>query len=140
MLRPWRPFVDNFDDFDKMFENFGMKAPIGFSPAVDVYEKGKEIVVEMPISQINPENVEISIENDILNIQGKMEKRSEVDDKNYYRREVRQGAFFRQIPLPARVLGEKASANYENGVLKIAIPKAEEKKVKKIAVKVNKKK
>jgi len=138
MLVPWRPFLDNVDDFDKMFDNFGMKAPVGFSPAVDVYEKGKEIILEMPIPQIKPENVEISIENDILTIQGKMEKKSEVDDKNYYRREVRQGAFFRQIPLPSRVIGEKASANYENGILKISVPKAEEKKGKKIEVKVRK--
>ncbi|MFA6536907.1 MAG: Hsp20/alpha crystallin family protein [Patescibacteria group bacterium] len=140
MLVPWRPSFENFDDFDKMFENFGMKAPIGFSPALDVYEKGKEMIIEMPIPQINPENLEISIENDILTIQGKMEKKSEVDDKNYYRREVRQGAFYRQIPMPAHVIGEKAVANYENGILKISVPKAEDKKVKKIEVKVNKKK
>jgi len=138
MLIPWRPFIEPFDDFDKFFSGFDKKAPAGFAPAVDIYEKGKDVIVEAPLSGIDPDKVDISIEDDVLTIKGKMDKKSEVEDKNYFRKEVRQGSFFRQVPLPAHVVGEKASAAYEDGVLKIAVPKAPETKAKKIEVKVKK--
>lgn len=140
MLIPWRPFLDSFDEFDKMFEGMNNRAPIGFSPAVDIYEKDKDLIIEIPIAGIDPEKVDISIEDDILTVQGKMEKKSEVEDKNYFRREIRKGSFYRQVPLPKHVVGDKASAAYEDGVLKISVPKAAETKAKKIEVKVNKKK
>lgn len=140
MLVPWRPFLEGFEDFDKLFEGMGGKSMIGGGPAVDIYEKGKDIIVEAPLAGIDPDKVEISIENDVLTMQGKMEKKSEVEDKNYYRREVRAGSFYRQIPLPKPVLGDKASAVYEDGILKVAVPKAPETKSKKIEVKVTKKK
>lgn len=137
MLIPWRPFLEPFEDFDRWF---GDKAPIGFSPAVDIYEKGNDLIIEAPLAGIDPDKMDISVENDVLTVQGKMEKKSEVEDKNYYRREIRSGSFYRQVPLPSHVIGDKASAAYENGVLKISVPKAAEKKAKKIEVKVNKKK
>ncbi len=132
--------MESFDDFDKFFENSGVKAPVGFAPAVDIYEKGRDLIVEIPLAGIDPEKVDISIEDDVLTLQGKMQKKSEVEDKNYYRREIRSGSFFRQVALPKHVLGDKASAAYQDGVLKVSVPKAPEKKSKKIAVKVNNKK
>ena len=139
MLIPWKPFLES-DEFDKLFDGFsGLKSPVGFSPAMDVYEKGDNLIIETPLAGIDPEKVDISIENDVLTIQGKMEKKSEVEDKNYYRREMRSGSFFRQMPLPAHVEGDKASAAYENGILKISVPKVPEHKGKKIEIKVNKK-
>lgn len=140
MLTHWRPFLEPFDDFDKMFENFGQKAPIGFSPQVDIYEKGNDLIVEAPMPGIDPEKFEINVDSDMLTLKGKMEKKSEVEDKNYYRREIRSGSYYRQIPLPSHVIGDKAKAEYEDGVLKISIPKAPEKKAKKIAIKLKKNK
>ena len=134
MLVPWRPFVEPFDEFDKFFDK--NQNPAGFSPAVDIYEKGKDLIVETTLVGLDPENLEISIENDILTMQGKMEKKSEVDEKNYYRREIRTGSFYRQIPLPLRVLGDKATAVFEAGVLKVKVPKASEQKQNKIEVKI----
>ena len=107
---------------------------------MDIYEKGQTLMIDVPLAGIHPEKVDISIENDILTIQGKMEKKSEVEEKNYFRRETRTGSFYRQVPLPAHVLGEKASAAYQDGILKIFVPKAPEKKMKKIEIKVEKKK
>jgi len=137
MLVPWQPFLEPFENFEKFF---GKNNPVGVVPAVDIYEKGKDIIVETTLAGIDPEKVEISIENDILTLQGKMEKKTEVEDKNYYRKEISTGSFYRQIPLPKPVVGDKAAATYENGVLKIAIPKAPEKKNKKIDVKIIKNK
>ncbi len=136
MLVPWKPFFEP-EEFDKFFDGFaGRNTSVGFSPAMDIYEDGGNLIIEAPMAGIKPEKVDISIENDILTIQGKMEKKSEVEDKNYYRREIQSGSFFRQVPLPAHVIGDKASAVYEQGVLKVSVPKVEEKKAKKIEVQV----
>lgn len=107
----------------------------GFTPAVDMYEDKDNLIVETQLAGIDPEKVDISIENDVLCLKGEGEKKSEVEEKNYYRKEIRRGSFYRSIPLPAHVLGDQASAEAVDGVLKISIPKAPEAKPKKIEIK-----
>ncbi len=125
---------------DKMFEDFSpVRAGMtSFVPAVDVYQDKDNVIVETQLAGIDPEKVDISIENDVLIIKGESQKKSEVEDKNYYRKEIRRGSFYRSVPLPAHVLGEKASAEAKDGVLKIVIPKSEEVKPKKIKIKTGK--
>jgi Molecular chaperone (small heat shock protein) len=106
----------------------------GFTPAVDVYEDKNNIIIETQLAGINPDDVTISIENDNLIIKGQSEKKSEIDEKNYYRKEIRRGSFFRSVSLPAKVLGDDAKAVAEDGVLKITIPKATETKAKTIKI------
>jgi HSP20 family protein len=106
----------------------------GFTPAVDMYEDKDNIVVETQLGGIDPEKVNISIENNVLSIKGESEKKSEVEDKNYYRKEIRRGSFYRSIPLPTKVDGDKASAVNEDGLLKITVPKAAEVKPKTIKI------
>lgn len=131
----WNPFFDGFDD-DWSFPSLSLNTKHGqFMPAVDVYEEKENIIVETQLAGIDPEKVDISIENDVLCIKGESEKKSEVEDKNYYRKEIRSGSFYRSIPLPAHVMGDKASAEAKDGVLRISIPKAEEVEPKKITVK-----
>jgi len=131
----WNPFFDGFDD-DWSFPSLSLNTKHGqFMPAVDVYEEKENIIVETQLAGIDPEKVDISIENDVLCIKGESEKKSEVEDKNYYRKEIRSGSFYRSIPLPAHVMGDKASAEAKDGVLRISIPKAEEAKPKKITIK-----
>lgn len=133
-LVKWSPMLEPFEEFDKFFESAGQ----GFAPALDVYETKKDVVVEAPLAGVNPEDVEIAIENDILTIKGESKRESEVDDKNYYRKEVRSGSFFRSVPLPAHVIADKAEAESEAGMLKITIPKAPEAQPKTIKVTVKK--
>ena len=76
----------------------------------------------------------------MLTIQGEAKKESEVEDKNYYRKEIFSGSFFRSIALPAHVVGDKAKAESKEGMLKITIPKAAEKKIKTIKIKISEKK
>lgn len=130
----WTPLLEPFEELDKVFSGLTPSVS-GFTPAVDLYQTKDEVVVETPLAGVDPERVEISIENDVLTIQGKSEKKSEIDEKNYYRKEVRYGSFFRSVAMPTHVLGDKANAEYENGMLKITIPKAPEAKTKKIAIK-----
>lgn len=143
-LIKWNPYGDafNFDDMDKVFNEMlpaVRGSQIGFTPAVDMYEEKDNIIVETQLAGIDPEKVNVSIENDVLCLEGEAEKKSEVDDKNYYRKEIRRGSFYRSIPLPTKVEGDKASAVNEDGVLKISIPKAQEVKPKSIKIQTKKK-
>lgn len=138
----WAPFLSEFDDMDKMMESMLPAVrgnQFGFTPAVDMYEDEDNIVVETQLGGIDPEKVDISIENNVLTIKGESEKKSEIDDKNYYRKEIRRGAFYRSIPLPTKVNGDAASAVNEDGVLKITVPKVSEIKPKTIKIQTKKK-
>jgi len=141
-LIKWSPFLsDNyFDDMDKMISEFMSisRGNKGFMPAVDMYEDNDNVVVETQLAGIDLEKINISIENDVLCIKGEGEKKTEVEEKNYYRKEIRRGNFYRSIPLPTRVDGDKASAVAEEGILKIYIPKASEAKPKSIKIKTKK--
>lgn len=122
----WSPVFDSFEDMDKAFNEFmpGLRhGENSFMPAIDMYEDNANVIVETQLAGINPENVSISIENDTLTIRGESEKKSEVEDKNYYRKEIKRGSFFRSIQLPVHVIGDKAIATADDGVLKISIPK-----------------
>ena len=99
-----------------------------------MYEEKNNVIVETQLAGIDPDKVSISIENDVLCVKGESEKKSEVEDKNYYRKEIRRGSFYRSIPLPTHVDGDNASAVAEDGVLKISIPKATEVKPKTIKI------
>ncbi|MEA3463884.1 MAG: Hsp20/alpha crystallin family protein [Patescibacteria group bacterium] len=140
-LIKWTPFLEPFEDMDKMFSEFApaVKGMGEFMPSVDVYEDKNNVVVETQLAGVDPEKVDISIKNDVLNIKGESEKKSEVEEKNYYRKEIRRGSFYRSVPLPAHVIGEKASASAEDGVLKVVIPKTSEAKPKMIKIKTKKK-
>jgi HSP20 family protein len=141
-LIKWTPFFPEYDDMEKAMESMLPAVrgnQYGFTPAVDMYEDKDNIVVETQLGGIDPEKVNISIENNVLTIKGESEKKSEIDEKNYYRKEIRRGAFYRSIPLPTKVNGDAASAVNEEGVLKITVPKATEVKPKTIKIQ-NKKK
>src|SRR6056297_173121 len=126
-LTRWSPFWDNFEDMEKAFSEFlpALRDDSGvFTPAVDIYEDKNNVVVETQLAGIDPEKVDLSIENDVLTIKGESEKKNEVEDKNYYRKEISRGGFYRNVALPTAVEGNKAKAVAEDGVLKVTIPKA----------------
>jgi len=141
-LIKWTPsFLEQMDEFDDMFKHmspFSENIP-GIYPAVDIYQDDHNVIVEAQLAGIEPTDVELSIHNDVLSLRGKLEKKTEIDEKNYYRKEIRSGQFHRSVALPADVLADAADAVYENGVLKITIPKEEKKQVKEIKIQVNKK-
>ncbi len=137
----WSPFLEPFEEMDKFIEEWHKQGVKGFAPAVDVYETKSNVVVEAPLAGVDPKHVSISIENDVLTIKGEVKKESEVDEKNYYRKEVRSGSFFRSISLPSHVNGDKATAESQEGMLTITIPKVTPTAPKTIKVTVaNKKK
>ena len=128
------PFLPPFRDFDRIL-NEGL-ATGDFVPAVDIYQDKDNLIVEMAAPRIDPENIEISVEHDVLTISGHTETKQEVKREDYYRKEVREGRFSRSLILPMPVKGDKAEATYEKGTLRVVLPKREEVKPKRIAVKV----
>ena len=101
---------------------------------VDVYQTDKEIVIQSAIAGIEPENLDISIEKDMVTIRGEREKQFEEKEKNYFYQECYWGRFSRKIILPAEVNSSKINASMKNGILTIRIPKIGRKKKTKISV------
>lgn len=142
-LIKWSPFLlpSWADEMDKMFEGLPAlsEGAKGFTPAINVYETKDSVVVETPLAGVDPKDVEVAVQNGILTVKGETKKESEVEEKNYYRKEVRAGSFYRQVALPTKVLEDKAAAEFENGMLKVKVPKAPEVKGKTVKVAVKKK-
>lgn len=135
----WEPlFADPFQEMENFLERSAGMSRQGFVPAVDVYQTKDAVVVETALAGVDPKDVEITLENDVLHIRGEMKRESEVDEKNYYRKEVRAGSFYRTVALPTKVASDQASAESHEGMLKITIPKAVE--VKPHTVKITAKK
>jgi len=119
---PWDPF----EELDRLFRDWpAMNAgkDRGFIPAIDMYQTKDAVVVESPLSGIKPEDVEVTVENGMLTLRGENRHEREVDEKDYYRKEVRSGSFCRRIPLPADVKEEDVKAEFKSGILKITCPK-----------------
>ncbi len=130
------PMLPNWSDMDKVLDDFNWPQLQGAIPAMDVYQTKDDVVVETPLPGVDPERVNISIENDVLTVESEVEKKNEVDERNYYRQEVRYSSFHRSVALPTAVKGDKAKATYDKGVLKIVIPKEERAKPKTVKVEV----
>ncbi len=92
-------------------------------PAVDIYQDKNNLYVEIPLIGINPNDVEISIDDNVLTIQGKSQEKKEIKEKDYLRKEIKKGAFRRMIKLPVEVKGNRAVAESVSGILEITIPK-----------------
>lgn len=135
---------DPFRDIDRFLsdDDWGLVPMVRRTFAdfpVDVYQTENEVTVELGVpSGIDPEKIDISVVGDTLTARTSAEDVEEKKAKNYFRREIRRGTFERSILLPAIVKADQAKASYEQGILKIVLPKAEEARVKKIEVKVKK--
>ncbi len=143
-IRRWEPFSDLMslrEAMDRLFEESfvrpGRVVPMEYARIVpvDVSQTENEVVVKASLPGAKPEDVDISILGDILTIKGESKSEQETKEQDYTRREVRYGAFERQLSLPAPVKAEQAEANFENGILTLRIPKAEEAKPKRIEIK-----
>ena len=105
--------------------------------SIDVYEKQNKLIVKSTIAGVKPDDIDISINNDMLTIRGKREDTEKIEDDQYLYRECYWGAFSRSVILPVEVQADKIDASLENGVLTIALPKI--KNAKQINIKVTEK-
>jgi HSP20 family protein len=140
----WDPFADLRGTMDRLFDE-GFSRPWRLIPAangegyeatfpVEVSETESDIEVKASLPGVKPEEVEITVQNDVLTIKAQHKDTSEEKKRDYYRREIRYGAFHRSMTLPVSVDSDKAEAAFENGVLSLKLPKAEALRPKQIKV------
>lgn len=130
----WNPST-LFNEFDRLMENAPRNRTL--TVALDVAENEDGYVVVATIPGVNAEDIEIVLEDGVLSIKGEIPSNNLINDEQYHIRERRFGKFSRSIRFPADVDADNIEATYENGVLTLAIPKVEEVKPRRIAVKIN---
>ncbi len=105
-----------------------------WTPPVDVAEEGDHLILKAELPGMREEDIEIEFENGLLTLKGERSFESEKTERNYHRIERSYGKFVRSFNLPRSVDAEGISANYENGVLEVTIPKREEAKPRQIRI------
>jgi len=101
---------------------------------IDVYQTDNEIVIKSTIAGVKPEDLDVSINNDMVTIRGDRKNDEVVETENYYYQECYWGTFSRSVILPVEVIADKAEAQMKNGILTIRLPKADTTKSKRIQV------
>ena len=140
-LTPFREAATLQDQINRLF-NAGFERTAedsnltAWAPAVDIYETEHELVVKADLPDVDPKDLDIRVENNILTIRGERKFEKKVDHENYLRVERAYGAFSRSFSLANTVNSEAIKADYQNGVLALSIPKREEAKPKQIKVNV----
>jgi HSP20 family protein len=135
---PAREMMTLREAMDRLFDDaftrpFSMRD--GWSaPAIDMYQTDDEIVVKASLPGIKVDEVQINITGDVLTLKGEVKHEEESKDKAWHIREQRWGSFQRSVALPTNVVADKAKAEFENGILNITLPKAEEVKPKTITI------
>jgi HSP20 family protein len=146
MMR-WDPFQDLRSAQDEMAQMSPMLAHAlglhtqqasgrtsAWAPALDISERKDAYLVTVELPGLKPEDLDITMEDGLLTIQGERQFTQESTEQQFHRVERRYGAFRRSITLPAHVMAEGIQASFEDGVLQILVPKAEEAKPKRIQV------
>ena len=140
--QPMRDAVTLRDAMDRLFDEaftrpWGLTdgGRLGLAPSVDMFETENDVVVRASLPGMKADNVEINVTGEMLTIKGETQEKSDVKEKAYHIREQRWGSFERSVALPTTVLSDKAKAEFEDGILTITLPKAEEVKPKTITVK-----
>lgn len=134
-------------EIDRVFDRFfgdrffgGMDLPElrswagTWAPTIDVNEGDDAFTVSAELPGVDPKDIDVSLSGDMLTIVGEKKEESEEQREGLYQSERRFGSFKRTIPLPASVDAEQISADYENGVLRIRVPKSKEAKQRRIPV------
>ena len=123
--------------FNDVFERAGDESNLtSWVPAVDIFETEHEMVVKADLPDVDPKNLDIRVENNILTIRGERKFEKKVSEDKYLRVERTYGSFSRSFSLANTVNAEAIKADYQNGVLTLTIPKREEAKPKQIKVNV----
>jgi HSP20 family protein len=135
---PMRDMITLREAMDRLFDE-AFTRPLSLMnlsmPVVDMYQTDEDVVIEMAVPGLKPEDVHITITGDTLTVRGEYKDEGEKKNRTYHIRERQYGAFERSILLPTEVNADKAKAEFDNGMLTITLPKAEEVRPKTITVK-----
>jgi len=103
---------------------------------VDIYDDGERIVIQSTVAGVRPEDLDVSITNDMVTIRGRRRKPDAIKEENYYYRELYWGAFSRSVILPEEIEVDKSEASLKNGLLVVKLPKKNKNVTQKIKVKM----
>ena len=144
----WHPVTDLAGEFinmqheiDRMFDRFrgGVVDDSGslpLLPVVDVVENENEYIVKVELPGVNKNDVKITVQNEVLTVRGEKKQEKVTEGENYHHTERSYGSFQRSFTLPSSVKSDNIDASYNDGILTVSVPKAEEAKPKEIEVKV----
>lgn len=144
VLRHWDPFHDmrrRNVGLDRSWNGLpawdGAREPMTWAIPVDVVREGDEIVVHASLPGVDPNDIEVSVEDNLLTIKGSTQESRETPGRkedDYLVKERRTGSFRRTLRLPKTADADKARPHYDNGVLTVSFPRLESKKVKRLKV------
>lgn len=158
MIEKWSPFRfpptwDPFREIEEMRNRFsrllGERLPLrrgggseeleltDWLPPVDITEDSKEYMIKAELPGLTKENVKVTVEDGVLEIAGERKEEKEEKDKKHHRIESSYGSFRRSFTLPEDSSGEKVSAEFKDGVLKVHLPKDQTAKPKSVEVKID---
>lgn len=126
--------------FDRFFDEWPFRLSAGrgeWAPSVDVSETSKEVVVHVEVPGMEPKDLDISIQGNVMTIRGERKQERREEGESYHRIECSYGAFSRAIQLPAEVDIDHVNALYKDGVLKVTMRKTEVAAARKIEVKTS---
>ena len=145
-LSKWNPFRELDEIQNRLSSLFGRTPVRGlgeeamtvseWTPLVDITEDDREYLIKAELPEVKKEDVKVTVENGTLTITGERKFEKEEKGKKYHRIERAYGSFMRSFTLPEGAAGEKVSADFKDGVLKVHLPKSAEAKPKSIDVKV----
>lgn len=127
MLRPFLPFAPFTDETTPLAT---------WTPACDIYETEKEIILKAELPEVKKEDVFVTLENNLLTLRGERKFEEKIDQENYHRVERNYGEFMRSFTLPTFVDPAKIKAEFKEGVLTVTLPKHEDARPKAIEVKI----
>jgi HSP20 family protein len=143
-FNPWSVFQDEMKDFMSRFNEdwpemapLEMTTPSHFVPRIDLKDNGDSYLVTAEIPGMKEKDISVSLDQNVLTLEGEKKAESEEKGKGYFRSEISYGTFFRTIPLHEEIDEGKVEANYKDGVLKVTLAKKEGagRKKKKIEIK-----
>jgi HSP20 family protein len=144
-ITPWRPTGELGRirrEMDRLWDSFFERGlPERFEsrewmPAFDMAEKENELIVKVDLPGIEPKELDVSVSDNTLTVRGEKKEEREEKKEDYLMRESAYGAFSRSVRLPYPIQSDKIKTSYQDGVLRIAMPKSEEAKKKQVKVAV----
>lgn len=126
----------HLSDIERLFEN--EHSYLGGDLALDMFEKGDDLIILMNLAGIDPDKIDISLEDHHLRISGQRDDEEESTHKDYYYKEIKRGSFERVISLPLEVDITKTFADVKHGILRVKLPKKQPSKSGKVKIAVNK--
>lgn len=145
LLEKWNPSreLERFRrEFDDLLEKFGLEGGIfkewepSLRPSIESYVEGDKFTVRMDLPGIDPANIDIKVVGDVLTVKGSREEKRETKKPDFFRREIRYGAFERSISLPEGMKAEDLKASYRDGVLELTAPMPKEAVPKEVKVQI----